>query len=99
MDLQCSAVILCLDPDDAVPANAGDRRIATGYFLTPASAPDGMEIPVRPAPVGSLWQSLVSLADEHRGEAIVLFAPADVLDELDARGVTFEVDSNGPLRI
>lgn len=104
MDLQCPAMITCMAPSDDLPTSAGGHRVVAGYLFGLTGEDTSEEfrrsgVPLHPAPAGKFWQVLPSIADAHRGEGVVLIAPAETLDQMDLRGVTLSVDSDGPQRI
>lgn len=99
MDLHCPATIICLALEDRVPASVGGQRIVAAYLFQLESESLIAPVPVRPAPDGTFWECIGRIADLHRGEGVVLFAPEEILVEQDLRGVALRADSSGPTRI
>jgi|SRR5690625_50011 len=99
MDLQCPTIVVCLHPGEAAPREAGGSRVEVGYLYRVGESDVATDLPLRPAPTGKFWEILAEIADDHRGEGVALFAPAELLAQVGATGAAFSVDSRGPVRV
>lgn len=99
MNLQCPAVILCLTPDDELPAAVAGHRIEAGYRFQLDEHDVDAPLALRVAPDGKFWVVMEEIADAHRGEGVAIFAAPQTLESRGIRMAAFSVDSQGPLRI
>lgn len=99
MDLQCPATIICLAPRDEVPTSVAGHVLVAGYAYGLSVEAAGAPVPMHPAPAEKFWETIQMISDQHRGEGVLLLAPAADLGARDLRGVALSVDSLGPVRI